>query len=169
MKRKNSKPVKIAKKSNLLTGVVMYIIFISVLAAYAIQNLNTVWSKANDGLNQPTTRDFLIILSIWCGIYTTRGAVLILPKIISNWKKGLRGDGWIYGGIIASIPAEAYLVYGLLNLGFKQVCEANGDFDCGWDGLGLLFILLLSCGLQVAGMLLGSVIYFGTKHPRSKK
>jgi uncharacterized BrkB/YihY/UPF0761 family membrane protein len=170
MKKTNSKKIRISKKrSNLLTGVVIYIVFIAILAAYALQNLNTVWSKANDGINQPTTKDLLAILLIWLSIYLIRGIVLLLPLTISKWKGKLQGNGWIYGGILAALPAEIFLIVGLLSLVFKQGCETNGDFDCGWDGVGLIAPLFYSCVLQIFGMFAGSLIRLTTNKNRRKR
>jgi hypothetical protein len=168
MKKRNQKKINKSITSNLLNAVVIYIVFISVLAAYALQNLNTVWSKANEGVNQPTTKDLIAILILWLVIYIIRGTILLLPMIISKSKKLPRSRASTYGGIIAAFPAEIFLVVGLLNLVFKQGCETNGDFDCGWDGVGLIAPLFYSCTLQIFGMFTGPLITLATNKNRRK-
>jgi hypothetical protein len=80
MKKRKQKKINKSITSNLLNAVVIYIVFISVLAAYALQNLNTVWSKANEGVNQPTTKDLIAILILWLVIYIIRGTILATNK-----------------------------------------------------------------------------------------
>jgi Sec-independent protein secretion pathway component TatC len=75
--------------SKLVNSLVLYIIFVSSLAAYASQNINTSYAKANDGLVVPTTKDLLSVLFMFLGVYMTRAIILLLPAIITRWKKVL--------------------------------------------------------------------------------
>jgi hypothetical protein len=144
----------------LLLSLGMYTIFIAFLYSYAIHNLDKVYSQAHDGWTAPTTREFIYTFAICGALYLIRCLALLLPKIIAIWRKDIHSGGWIYGGILASIPLELYLISSIMDLATKTTCEQNGDFDCGWDGWSLAVGLFLSCGAQIVGMFAGGVIQF---------
>jgi uncharacterized membrane protein len=133
MKKKLSIKNQSKKPYKLFATLAIYAVFVSWLMALGIQFL---------------------------GVYTVRSLVLLLPVFISVWrKKGRYNKGWIYGGIIASIPAEILVIMAAQDLATKTVCETNGDFDCGWDAFGLIAPMFYSCFVQLAGMIIGGVIY----------
>jgi F0F1-type ATP synthase assembly protein I len=159
MKKKLSIKNQSKKPYKLFATLAIYAVFVSWLMASGIQNLSNL-SSAQEGFGKPTSRDFYVDLLVFLGVYTVRSLVLFLPVFISAWrKKGRYNKGWIYGGIIASIPAEIFVIMAAQDLATKTVCEANGDFDCGWDAFGLIAPMFYSCFAQLAGMLIGGVIY----------
>jgi hypothetical protein len=144
----------------LLAGLTLYSIFIALFYSYAIHNLDKVYSQAHGGWTAPTTEEFIYTFAICGALYLIRCLVLLLPKIIAIWKKDIHSGGWIYGGILASIPLELYLISSIMDLATKTTCEQNGDFDCGWDGWGVGVGLFLACGAQILGMLVGGIVQF---------
>jgi hypothetical protein len=152
----------------LVRRVIMYIVFISILAAFSIQSLNTVYANANSGVNQPTTKDFFATLLLWLVIYAIRGIVLFIPRLISRFIRKIQFKGWIYGGIVLASPVELILILGLLNYVFSASNQTSAMSSGSWSALGLVIPLSVSCMLQIVGMATGSAISFAYSKNRSK-
>jgi hypothetical protein len=156
MKKQRSKKLNPKKPYKLITALAIYSLFISSFLAYGLNNLENVYSQSQGFLNMPTDTDFIKSLIVFFVIYAVRSVVVLLPKIARGWAQN--GNGWVYGGIIASAPVEAILIYGVWGLATMMVCESNGELDCGWDSLGLVIFLIGSCVFQIVGMVTGTIV-----------
>jgi hypothetical protein len=135
-----------------------YSIFISWLMEGAVQNYNRIDFAAGVG-QAPTSHDFFVGFLIVLGIYAIRCFFLILPKLLMHWKRNLRTDGWLRGGILFAIPPELYLIY-ILNSASQAGSCGNSEFSCSFGALSFAFIFFASCVLQAVGMLIGGMASF---------
>jgi hypothetical protein len=155
--KKTKTDLRIPRK--LIISLAVYSVFIAWLFQAAIQNYNRI--DYEDGRTiAPSGHDaFMIFLFFLCA-YIVRCLILFLPNLIARWKNKLYTQHWLKAGIIFSLLPELYLINELFNATQLGSCGSGANYACGWSSFAFAFIFLISCGLQIVGMISGTTYDF---------
>jgi hypothetical protein len=135
-----------------------YALAISLLFTFALQHDSQIadtYEHSRYGWSD-TGFPLIVIFAITLGVYLIRVLLINAPRY---FKKRF-SKGWEWGGIIASVIPEIYLIFVALALNTEDVgsCDGGGDFSsCGWGFLSFL-IIAASCLAQILGMTVGGLV-----------
>jgi hypothetical protein len=92
-------------------------------------------------------------------VYLLRVLALLYPFYIAMRPDNARIDinGWLNGGILASLIPEAYLVITAIFVSASS-CANNNGLNCLSAALGVMLLVIFSCACQLAGMLIGGIL-----------